>query len=150
MSDLQISSKTEVAQSVIVTTVGALAILAGMYGARESIALSVNGERTTATIVDVLRQETMYRPVFTFSDKEGNPHVVESSVSTSDRRLLKGQAVPVLYDAGDPRNACIAMWDYMWSIEVAAIVVGVLVTGMGVATMVRVTRGGQVPASPTG
>ncbi len=74
--------------------------------------------RTEGTVVRLAESSssdgTTYCPVFTFEDRSGNPHTVESSVSSSPPSHFVGEKVAVFYDPDDPDRAKIDSFIHLW------------------------------------
>jgi uncharacterized protein len=73
---------------------------------------------TEATVVDVEKRTTddgsMYYPVFSFSDKNGNSHIIHSKTGSYPPAYKRGDTVSIFYDPQIPEktklNSFVCLW----------------------------------------
>jgi hypothetical protein len=89
--------------------------------------------RASGTIVEMLPVEhksdgditVEYAPVFRFQAENGQSYTIRSSTSTNPPEFQTGDAVSVLYDRGDPKEATPDSFAQLWIVPV--ILVGIAI-----------------------
>jgi hypothetical protein len=105
----------------LVLLVALLVAAGGGYAYRSTQRFLARAVTTTGTVVELVPSpgqngQTMYAPVYTYRDRSGAQHKVQSSVSSSPAGFDVGQAVTVLYDPADAGDGRIRSFSRLWGL----------------------------------
>ena len=117
----------------ILKLVGVLIILSSIYPlgmgvflyqqSKDFLAKSV---KTTALVSELQHRGDVYYPIFSFVDKDGKKHSVESNSGSYPAAYKKGESVPMLYDPENPKQARTDSFEALWFFPIFAIVMGIV------------------------
>ena len=109
--------------------------------------------RTSGTVVELIRRTdghgaSMYTPVFEFRDRRGNNYETTTSISSDPPMYVVGQAIPVLYEPGQPQTAVPDSFWMLWFFSVLFFTFGIAVVGSSLLLryLVRRRQGLEVTA----
>jgi hypothetical protein len=67
---------------------------------------------------------TMYAPVFTFTDRDGNDHTIRSTSYSYPRVAEVGEQIDIVYDPSRPEQARVNRFFSLWGLALVLAVIG--------------------------
>jgi len=101
---------------VFATIIGAACIIMGLFMVNNTITLVNTSQKTTATVVSFNVRDSVYYPIFSFTDASGSTMTAQGIGGGETNRTYRiGQKVPIIYDATNPAetvrvNTLLSIW----------------------------------------
>jgi hypothetical protein len=121
----------------ILLIVGVVVAAIGFRMLLRSIAFIKSGERTTATVIEMIpvhgSDGTTYKPVFEFTTYEGKKIIHRHNASSNPPGWKEGEETGIIYDRNNPENARVVTYFglFSWSIVLFAIAAPLIIIGGG-------------------
>ncbi len=108
----------------VIGTIGALLLIVGVAGWLRMVVLLWRGWRTTATVAgDTSPGED---PKFSFTDENGQTHVVSQAVASLKRKYHAGAEVPLIYLPERPETFVVDRFGDKWGILLFLLLLGLM------------------------
>jgi hypothetical protein len=89
-------------------------------------------------------------PVYTFADRNGVPHTIHSGVGSAPPAYAVGDAVTVLYYAGNGIDAHLNEWSTLWGVPLVLLAVAVINLPIGIGVLLWPRIAGHLRPAPGG
>lgn len=119
---------------LLVTTGSVCLVLSGFLAIHQERFL-LNAVRTKGVVVEMLPVKNFSNgsvacpcvPVFRFQAEDGQSYTIKADASTytNPPKLKLGDAVPLLYDRGNPKGATQDLFELLWFGPITALVIGI-------------------------
>ena len=135
------------AVALLMIVAGLLCLLVAAAWAIYSWHLVSASMRATGRITQLIERcdgkgNSYFYPVFTYADRRGTEHTIDSNVGTYPPPHRVGDTVVVLYTPGSEQDARIDDWSVLWGIPLLLVFLGVVGATIGVVVTIwpRITR----------
>lgn len=135
------------AVAILMIVAGLVCLFASAVWSVYSWHLVSTSTRATGRITQLIERRdgkgnSYFYPVFTYADRRGTEHTIDSTVGTYPPPHRVGDTVAVLYTPGSEQNARIDDWSVLWGIPLLLVFLGVFDATIGVVVTIwpRITR----------
>ncbi|EJF99022.1 DUF3592 domain-containing protein [Flavobacterium sp. F52] len=120
----------------LILGLGLVFLLLAIFCFRNTILFLKNGDKATATVIDLYRYESdgiVFAPIFTFRTKDNQLVTYELAEGTDPPSWKIGETTTVIYNPSDPSEVSLCSYFrvFIWTLVLLSIALPLLVIGGG-------------------